>query len=109
MRKNHSIMMIAGLIAAVIIGQGLAFLVAPASWREFNARLPVIIAMVGFWGPVCAVISAGFVYLTLRLLGFKDLEAIRHESVDQNNPTPAILFVGTLIASILFLILIIRP
>ena len=46
---------------------------------------------------------------TLRLLGFTSLEEIRGESVEQNNPTPAIVFVGTLIASLLFLALIIRP
>jgi hypothetical protein len=45
----------------------------------------------------------------LRLLGFRSLVEIRAESVEQNNPTPAIIFVGTLIASILFLMLVIRP
>ncbi len=39
---------------------------------------------------------------------FDSLAEIRSESVEQNNPTPAILFVGTLIASVLFLSLIIR-
>jgi hypothetical protein len=29
--------------------------------------------------------------------------------LEQNNPTPAIIFVGTLIASLLFLTLVIRP
>jgi hypothetical protein len=43
------------------------------------------------------------------MLGFDSLEEIRQEAVEQNNPTPAILFVGTLIASILFLMLVIRP
>jgi hypothetical protein len=37
------------------------------------------------------------------------LEEIRLESVEQNNPTPAIVFVGTLIASLLFLMMVIRP
>lgn len=42
-------------------------------------------------------------------MGFESLEDIRVESVEQNNPAPAILFVGTLIASILFLMLVIKP
>lgn len=45
----------------------------------------------------------------MRLLGFNTLDEIRQESVEQNNPTPAIIFVGTLIASLLFLTLVIRP
>jgi hypothetical protein len=97
------------LIVALILGQAVAYLAAPDSWRAFLQRLPVILAMVAFWGPICAMISGVFVYVTLRLLGFHSLEAIQTESVEQNNPTPAILFVGTLIASILFLSLVIRP
>ena len=45
----------------------------------------------------------------MNLLGFESLEAIRQESVEQNNPAPAIIFVGTLIASVLFLMLVIKP
>jgi hypothetical protein len=37
------------------------------------------------------------------------LAAIRQESVEQNKPAPAIVFVGALIASVLFLMLIIKP
>jgi hypothetical protein len=50
-----------------------------------------------------------FVHFIMRLLGFDNLDEIRLESVEQNNPTPAILFVGALIASILFLLLVVRP
>lgn len=108
--KNRSLLIgIIALVVALIIGQALAFFIAPASWQIFAARLPVILAQIGFWGPICAIFSAGFVYLTLRLLGFETLEEIRKESVDQNNPTPAIIFVGTLIASVLFLTLVIKP
>jgi hypothetical protein len=99
----------AGAVLTLVVGQVVAFLLAPDAWRAFVARLPVILAMVAFWGPVVALIAAGFVYGTLRLLGFKSLAEIRAESVDQNNPAPAIVFVGTLIASILFLMLVIRP
>jgi hypothetical protein len=45
----------------------------------------------------------------MSLLGFGSLEVIRKESVEQNNPAPAIVFVGTLIASVLFLMLVIKP
>jgi hypothetical protein len=65
--------------------------------------------MITFWGPVVAVIAAAFVTIAMRLLGFTSLEEIRKESVEDNNPTPAIIFVGTLIASILFLMVVIRP
>lgn len=110
MQKNNSFIKVtATLLGLVLVGQLISYLSAPASWQEFNQRLPVILAMVGFWGPICAIISAGLVYAVLRLLGFSDLEEIRKESVEQNNPTPAILFAGTLIASVLFLLLIIRP
>lgn len=110
MGVNKSFIKVSGaLLLLLVIGQLLAYLSAPESWREFNARLPVILAMVGFWGPICAIISAGFVFVVLRILGFDSLSEIRRESVEQNNPTPAILFVGTLIASVLFLLLVIRP
>jgi len=108
--KNRSLLIgIIALVAALVVGQALAFVIAPDSWRIFAARLPVILAQIGFWGPICALFSAAFVYLTLRLLGFETLEEIRKESVEQNNPAPAIVFVGTLIASILLLSLVIRP
>ena len=97
------------LLALLIVGQGIAYLIAPDSWRAFAARLPVILSMVAFWGPIIALIAGLFVWTTLRLLGFTSLEEIRLESVEQNNPTPAIIFTGTLIASILFLMLVIRP
>ncbi len=108
--KNSTLLTgIIALAAALLIGQVLAFFIAPASWKVFVGRLPVILSQIAFWGPICAIFSAGFVFLTLRLLGFGSLEEIRQESVEQNNPTPAIIFVGTLIASILFLTLVIRP
>jgi hypothetical protein len=44
----------------------------------------------------------------MRLLGFESLEAVRQESVEQNNPAPAIVFVGALVASLIFLGLVIR-
>jgi hypothetical protein len=108
--KNRSLLIgIIVLVAALAAGQALAFVAARDRWLYYAAQLPRILAQLAFWGPICALFSAGFVYLTLRLLGFETLEEIRKESVEQNNPTPAILFVGTLIASILFLSLVIRP
>jgi len=97
------------LLVLLVVGQGLAYLLSPGSWQAFAERLPVILSMVAFWGPIIALIAGLFVWATLRLLGFTTLEEIRQESVEQNNPTPAVVFVGTLIASILFLMLIIRP
>lgn len=110
MNNNRTLMVGAGiLIGALVVGQAFAFVIARDAWATYVGRLPVILAQLGFWGPICALISAGFVMITLRLLGFASLEEIRKESVEQNNPTPAIIFVGTLIASILFLTLVIRP
>lgn len=97
------------LIVLVAVGQALAYFAAPEAWAVYASRLPVILAQIGFWGPICALFSVLFVMSTLRLLGFESLEEIRKESVEQNNPTPAIVFVGTLIASILFLTLVIKP
>ncbi len=97
------------LVVSIVLGQGLAYLLAPESWLTFIARLPVILSMVAFWGPVIALIAGLMVWGMLRLLGFSSLEMIRLESVEQNNPAPAIIFVGTLIASLLFLMLVIRP
>lgn len=98
-----------GIVVTVALGQVAAFLLAPAAWQNFVGRLPLILSMIAFWGPIVALIAGGFVWLTLRLLGFTTLAEIRAESVDQNNPAPAIVFVGTLIASILFLTLVIKP
>jgi hypothetical protein len=97
------------LVGLVVLGQGVAFLLARESWQLFVARLPVILAMIAFWGPIVGVIAAVFIMVTMRLLGFSSLEEVRQESVGQNNPAPAIVFVGTLIASLIFLGLVIRP
>ncbi len=111
MKKRISTFWVAVIIlaAALILGQGIAFLFAPASWQAFIGRVPVILSMIAFWGPIVAIIAGLFVWAMLRLLGFKSLEEIRVESVEQNNPTPAVVFIGTLIASLLFLMLVIRP
>ena len=110
MQKNRQFVIgIVTLLICLVVGQIIAFFVAPDSWRAFITRLPVIIAMIAFWGPILATIATVFVYFIMRLLGFDNLEEIRLESVEQNNPTPAILFVGALIASLLFLLLVIRP
>ena len=97
------------LLVLLVVGQLIAYVIAPDSWRVFAGRLPVILSMIAFWGPIIALVAGLFVWATLRLLGFASLDEIRLESVEQNNPTPAIVFVGTLIASILFLMLVIRP
>ncbi|HET7011853.1 MAG TPA: hypothetical protein VFI11_13835 [Anaerolineales bacterium] len=110
MAKNR-LGMIAGLtlVGLIVLGQVVAYLVARESWEIFVARLPVILAMIAFWGPIVAAIAAVFILVTMRLLGFDSLDEIRQESVEQNNPAPAIVFVGTLIASLIFLGLVIRP
>ena len=97
------------LLVALIVGQIIAAVINPGGYTGFLQVLPVILSQIAFWGPIVALIAGGFIFITLRLLGFGSLEAIRAESVEQNNPTPAIVFVGTLIASMLFLALIIRP
>lgn len=111
MKNTSRGFLIAGLVllAMLVLGQVLTYLIAPDSWKVFIERLPVILSMITFWGPIAAVVAGLFVWVTLRLLGFTSLEEIRQESVEQNNPTPAVVFVGTLIASILFLMLVIRP
>jgi hypothetical protein len=111
MRQNRSMLVGVGvLVGALVVGQVLVYLLAADKWADWaNNTLRDVIAQIAFWGPICALFSAGFVTLTLRLLGFESLDEIRRESVEQNNPTPAIVFVGTLIASILFLTLVIRP
>jgi hypothetical protein len=107
--KNRAGMILISLIAVLVVGQVLAYLIAPASWTAFIVRLPVILAEIAFWGPICAIVAVGFIALALRILGFHSLAELRSESVEQNNPAPAIVFVGTFIASILFLMLVIRP
>ena len=97
------------LVVALAVGQGLAFLLNPAGYTVFLPTLRVVLSQIAFWGPIIAVIAGGFILITMRLLGFNTLDEIRQESVEQNNPTPAIIFVGTLIASLLFLTLVIRP
>jgi hypothetical protein len=73
------------------------------------ASLRIVLSQIAFWGPIIALIAGALIFAVLRLLGFNSLEEIRLESVEQNNPTPAIIFAGTLIASLLFLALLIRP
>ena len=97
------------LLIALAVGQGLSYLFAPDSWRSFTAVLPKILSMIAFWGPIIVLIAFVFVTIAMRLLGFTSMEEIRKESVEDNNPAPAIVFVGTLIASILFLMVVIRP
>lgn len=94
---------------ALVVGQVASYLASPASWQAFSEGLLRIISMIAFWGPIIAIIASTFVWIVMNLLGFDSLEAVRHESVEQNNPAPAILFVGTLIASVLFLMLVIKP
>ena len=97
------------LVVTLVAGQVLAFLLNRAGYGVFIQSLPIILSQIAFWGPIIAVVAGGFILVTMRLLGFETLEEIRNESVEQNNPTPAIVFVGTLIASLLFLGLVIRP
>jgi len=97
------------LLLALVAGQVISYFASPTAWMDFISVLGNIISMIAFWGPITALISSVFVWVVMRLLGFESLEAIRHESLEQNNPTPAIIFVGTLIASVLFLMLVIRP
>jgi hypothetical protein len=107
--RNISVVGAVVLVVALAVGQGLAVLINPTGYQDFLRALPVVLSQIAFWGPIIALIAAGFIFTTLRLLGFTTLEEIRQESVEQNNPTPAIIFVGTLIASMLFLGLVIRP
>lgn len=111
MKNTSRGFLVAGIVMLVLlaVGQVVTYLIAPESWRAFVQRLPIILSMITFWGPIVALLAGLFVWITLRLLGFDSLEEIRLESVEQNNPTPAVVFVGTLIASILFLMLVIRP
>lgn len=97
------------VVAIIVVGQVVAYLLNPASWLAFMERLPVILAMIAFWGPIIAFIAGLLMWAALRLLGFGSLDILRQETVEQNNPAPAIIFTGTLIATILFLMLVIRP
>jgi hypothetical protein len=97
------------LVLVLIVGQAISYLLAPGTWMALLAILARILSMIFFWGPIIALIASVFVWIVMNLLGFGNLEEIRKESVEDNNPTPAIIFVGTLIASILFLMLVIKP
>lgn len=108
-KSNRSFTGLIVLFLVLVVGQGISYLTAPDSWRSFTGILPKIISMIAFWGPIIAIISYTFVEIALRLLGFKSLQDLRRESVEENNPSPAIIFVGMLIASILFLMIVIRP
>jgi hypothetical protein len=105
-RSNRSVIILA---LALLVGQVISYIAAPDSWKSFVSVLPRIISMIAFWGPVIALVSFGLVTLALRMLGFKSFEDLRRESVEENNPAPAIIFTGTLIASILFLMVVIKP
>ena len=106
---NKSNRFFLGLLITLVVGQVISYLAAPDSWRSFIGVLPKILSMIAFWGPIIVLVSFAFVSMSLRVLGFKSFEDIRRESVDENNPAPAIIFTGTLIASILFLLVVIRP
>jgi len=107
--KGKTNRLITSLLVTLVVGQVIAYLAAPDSWRSFVGVLPRIISMIAFWGPIIALVAFLFVSIAFRALGFKSIEDLRRESVEENNPAPAIIFVGTLIASILFLMVIIRP
>jgi ABC-type uncharacterized transport system permease subunit len=97
------------LLAAIVAGQVVSFLAARASWEAFVALLPKYLSMVAFWGPLVALVAGVMVWAVLKLLGFNSLADIRRESVEENNPAPAIIFTGAMIAAILFMMLILRP
>jgi hypothetical protein len=97
------------LLGSIVLGQVVSYVAAPASWQAFVNLLPKYLSMVAFWGPLVALVSGVLVWTLLKLLGFNSLAEIRRESVEENNPSPAIIFIGTVIASILFMMLILRP
>jgi hypothetical protein len=97
------------LLAAIAVGQVVSYVAAPASWQAFISLLPKYLSMVAFWGPIVGLVAGLLVWTMLKLLGFNSLAEIRKESVEENNPAPAIIFTGTMIASILFMMLILRP
>ena len=110
MKKIFGRYMLVIILALVLItGQVIAYFADLASWHNYVNNLGHILGMIAFWGPIIAIISSVFVWLVMRLLGFESLESVRQESVEQNNPAPAVIFVGTLIASVLFLMLVIKP
>src|SRR5678809_1185843 len=100
--KGKTNRLITSLLVTLVVGQVIAYLAAPDSWRSFVGVLPRIISMIAFWGPIIALVAFLFVSIAFRALGFRSIEDLRRESVEENNPAPAIIFVGTLIASILF-------
>lgn len=97
------------LVILVAAGQVISYLAAPETWRAFIDLVPKYLSMIAFWGPIVALIVAVFVWSMMKLLGFNSLKEIREESVEQNNPAPAIIFAGTLLAGILFISLVLRP
>jgi len=105
-RTSRSVIL---LVVTLLVGQGISYIAAPDSWKSFVSVLPRIVSMIAFWGPIIALVSFGLVSLSLRILGFRSFEDLRRESVEENNPAPAIIFTGTLIASILFLMVVIKP
>lgn len=107
--RNPNVIAIAILVVALLVGQALAMLINPSGYFQFLTSLRIVLSQIAFWGPIIALIAGALIFAVLRLLGFNSLEEIRLESVEQNNPTPAIIFAGTLIASMLFLALLIRP
>jgi hypothetical protein len=107
--RNPNVVAIAVVLIALLVGQALAMLINPSGYFQFVAALRIVLSQIAFWGPIIALLAGAMIFGVLRLLGFSSLEAIRQESVEQNNPTPAIIFAGTLIASMLFLALLIRP
>jgi hypothetical protein len=107
--KNKMLVGAIVLVVALAVGQGLTLLLNAAGYTKFVETLRLVLSQIAFWGPIIAIIAGAFILITMRLLGFDSLDEIRNESVEQNNPTPAIIFVGTLIASLLFLTLVIRP
>ncbi len=107
--KNKMLVGAIVLVVALAVGQGLTLLLNAAGYTKFVETLRLVLSQIAFWGPIIAIIAGAFILITMRLLGFNSLDEIRNESVEQNNPTPAIIFVGTLIASLLFLTLVIRP
>jgi hypothetical protein len=108
-KENRFPMGLVVLLIVLVVGQGLSYLIAPDSWRSFTTVLPKILSMIFFWGPIIVLIAFVFVTIAMRMLGFTSMAEIRKESVEDNNPAPAIIFVGTLIASILFLMVVIKP
>lgn len=97
------------LLIALVLGQIAAFLISPGAYQTYLGRLPAILSMIAFWAPVIALVAGVIIWAILRLMGFTSLEQLRQESVEQNNPVPAIIFTGALIASILLLSIVIRP